>query len=78
MPKQGESFRGKFMPANEAEFHPNALEHKGVEATWIYNRQLKKGEWSEEGFDDEWIVMPEAGKFPFKWVFERDVEKTSQ
>lgn len=79
MPVQGEKFVGKFMPANEAEFHPKALEHKGAECTWVYNRQLRPGEWSEEGFDGEWIVLPEASaNFPFRWAFERDVEKTNE
>jgi len=76
MPIQGETFRGKFMPKNPDDFHPKALEKVGEECMWIYNRPIKKGEWSIEGFEGEWMVIPEASaKMPFQWTFERDVEK---
>ncbi len=78
MPRQGEFFVGKFMPKNPEEFNANTKEYIGVECKWFYNRQLRKGEWSEEGYEGQWIVMPERGKMPFSWTFECDVEKTNE
>ena len=78
MPKQGEMFRGKFMPKNDEEFHPETLKFKGTECNWFYNRQMRKGEWSDDSKAGEWIVMPERNKLPFQWTFESDVEKCTE
>ena len=78
MPKQGEMFRGKFMPKNDEKFSADALQFKGTECNWYYNRQIRPGEWPQPGHDGEWIVMPERNMLPFQWTFESDVEKCTK
>jgi hypothetical protein len=78
MPVKGDKFRGIFKPEKLEEFNKQALEHIGTECEWIYLRQVAAGEWSGDHNVGEWMVGPIGTKMPFRWTFERDVEKCTQ